>query len=288
VTEAARTPLPAGEGKQIPSVDWWTTSHCNLACDFCYGPVPGTDPVERRDAIFEALTTSSARAVTFCGGEPLLLRKIGEYAAVLRQRGQAAVLNTNGELLRRRLDQGLRLVDFALVGISLEGSTPDVHRAMRGQKADFHAVIEAARLVRKEPGVSLKLATVVSRVNRDNLPDLAGTVRDLAPDVWRLYQYSSRGDQNTGQLRHSIKDDEFEYLVKEAGNLAAPVPTAPSGEAETEGCLIVDPAGNVLQPVGNTYVRRGNCLEAPLDHIWANIPGRSAIISNKRWLSVLS
>jgi MoaA/NifB/PqqE/SkfB family radical SAM enzyme len=288
VAEAARTPLPAGERKQSPSVDWWTTSHCNLACDFCYGPVPGTDPVERRDAIFEALTTSSARAVTFCGGEPLLLRKIGEYAAVLRQRGQAAVLNTNGELLRRRLDQGLRLVDFALVGISLEGSTPDVHRAMRGQKADFHAVIEAARLVRKEPGVSLKLATVVSRVNRDNLPDLAGTVRDLAPDVWRLYQYSSRGDQNTGQLRHSIKDDEFESLVKEAGNLAAPVPTAPSGEAETEGCLIVDPAGNVLQPVGNTYVRRGNCLEAPLDHIWANIPGRSAIISNKRWLSVLS
>lgn len=286
--EAARTPLPAGERNQIPSVDWWTTSHCNLACDFCYGPVPGKDPVERRDAIFEALATSSARAVTFCGGEPLLLRKIGEYAAALRQRGKAAVLNTNGELLRRRLDQGLRLSDFAVIGISLEGSTPDVHRAMRGQKADFHAVIEAARLVRKEPGVSLKLATVVSRVNRDNLPDLATTVRDLAPDVWRLYQYSSRGNHNTGQQRHSIKDDEFEYLVKEAGNLAAPVPTAPSAESETEGCLIVDPAGNVLQPVGSTYQRRGNCLEEPLDRIWAQIPARSTIISNKRWLSVLS
>jgi MoaA/NifB/PqqE/SkfB family radical SAM enzyme len=226
--------------------------------------------------------------VTFCGGEPLLLRKIGEYAAALRRCGKSTVLNTNGELLRRRLDQGLRLADFAVVGISVEGSTPDVHRAMRGDQAGFDEVMAAARLVAAEPGVSLKLATVVSGVNRNDLPDLARTVRDLGPDVWRLYQYSSRGAQNTGQRRHSLLDEEFRYLVKEAAKLAAPVPTAPSGEAETEGCLIVDPAGNVLQPAGAGYVRRGNCLEDPLDHIWAQIPARSTIINNKRWLSVLS
>jgi MoaA/NifB/PqqE/SkfB family radical SAM enzyme len=288
LAEAARTPLSAGPKVQIPSVDWWTTSHCNLACDFCYGPVPGKDPVERRDDIFEAIAASSARAVTFCGGEPLLLGKIGEYAAALRRHGKSAVLNTNGELLRRRLDQGLRLADFALVGISLEGSTPGVHRAMRGQKAAFDEVMAAARLVTEEPSVSLKLATVVSRVNRDNLPELARTVHDLGPDVWRLYQYSRRGDQNTGQQRHSLPDDDFQYLVKEAANLAAPVPTAPSAEAETEGCLIVDPAGNVLQPAGAGYVRRGNCLDEPLDRIWTQIPARSTIISNKHWLSVFS
>ena len=226
--------------------------------------------------------------MTFCGGEPLLLRKIGEYAGTLRQCGKSTVLNTNGELLRRCLDQGLRLADFAVVGISVEGSTAEVHREMRGDKADFDEVMAAARLVAREPGVSLKLATVVSGVNRDNLPELARTVRDLGPDVWRLYQYSSRGDQNTGQQRHSLPDEEFRRLVDEAAALAAPVPAAPSAEAETEGCLIVDPAGNVLQPVGARYVRRGNCLDEPLDRIWAEIPARSTIISNKRWLSVLS
>ena len=183
LAEAVSAPLQAGPKTEIPSVDWWTTSHCNLACDFCYGPKPGKDPVERRDDILEALAASSARAVTFCGGEPLLLRKIGEYTSTLRQGGKSTVLNTNGELLRRRLDQGLRLADFAVVGISVEGSTPEVHREMRRDKADFCKVMDAARLVAKEPGVSLKLATVVSRVNRDDLPELARTVRDLAPDV---------------------------------------------------------------------------------------------------------
>ena len=288
VAEAVRASWPAGPKTEIPSVDWWTTSHCNLACDFCYGPVPGKDPVERRSGILEALAASSARAVTFCGGEPLLLRRIGEYAAALRQRGKSTVLNTNGELLRKRLDQGLRLTDFALVGISVEGSTPGMHSKMRGAKADLGEVMAAIRLVRGQPGVSLKLATVVSGVNRDDLPALARIVRAIAPDVWRLYQYSSRGDQNTGQRRHSLADEEFRLVVEEVADLAAPVPTAPSGEAETEGCLIVDPAGNVLQPAGDGYVRRGNCLTKPLDEIWAESPGRSAIISNKRWLSVLN
>lgn len=287
LAEPVGAPSPAGPKAEIPSVDWWITSRCNLACDFCFGPMPGKDPVERRPDILRALTASSARVVTFCGGEPLLVRKVGEYAAALRDRGKSTVLNTNGQLLRKRLDQGFWLADFTMVGLSVEGSTPQVHSAMRGEKADLDEVIEAARLVAKEPDVSVKLATVVSSVNRDNLPALARTVHDLAPDIWRLYQYSSRGDQNFGQQRHRLADDEFRRLAAEAADLASPVPTAPSTEAETEGCLIVDPAGDVLQPVGDGYVRHGNCLEKSLDRIWAEIPVQSLVINNKRWLSVL-
>jgi MoaA/NifB/PqqE/SkfB family radical SAM enzyme len=285
---AVRDPLSAGPKVEIPSVDWWTTSRCNLACDFCYGPVPAKDPVERRYDILQAIAASSARAVTFCGGEPLLVKRVDEYADILRQRGKSTVLNTNGELLRRRLDQGFNLGNFDMVGISVEGSTPDVHRAMRGEKADLDELIEAVRLVTKEPGVGLKLGTVVSAVNRADLPALARTVRDLGPDVWRLYQYSSRGDQNTGQDRHWLTDGEFRRLVAQATALAAPVPTAPSSEAETEGCLIVDPDGNVIQPGGASYFRLGNCLTEPLDRIWAKMPAQATIVRNKRWLSVLS
>lgn len=288
LADAVGSPLPAGPEVEIPSVDWWTTSRCNLACDFCYGPVPGQDPVGLRYDILQAIAASSARAVTFCGGEPLLVKKVDEWAGVLRQHGKSAVLNTNGELLRRRLRQGFELGNFDLVGISVEGSTPEVHRAMRGEKADFDEVIAAARLVAAESGVGLKLGTVISGVNRENLPTLARTVRDITPDVWRLYQYSSRGDQNKGQRRHWLPDGEFQRLAEEAATLAAPVPTAPSTEAETEGCLIVDPAGNVLQPGGDSYFRLGNCLTQPLDAIWAEMATRAKIIRNKRWLSVLS
>lgn len=276
----------------IPSVDWWITSRCNLRCDFCYGPERVKDPVRRRDAILGALAQSAARVVTLCGGEPLLVSRIGDYAETLAKARKSVVLNTNGQLLGRRLaprsgKPKLLLANFAVVGISVDGSTLEIHRAMRGEKAQHAKVVAAARLVGDEPGVRLKLATVISSVNRDDLPALAELVRELEPDVWRLYQYSRRGEVNTGQRRHRLPDDEFRRLAELAGVLARPVPTAPSSEAETEGCLIVDPVGNVLQPVGDTYIRYGNCLEEPLDHIWSRIPARLAIINNKRWLSVL-
>jgi MoaA/NifB/PqqE/SkfB family radical SAM enzyme len=239
-----------------------------------------------REQILTAIEKSTAAAVTFCGGEPLIVRGIGRYARRLADSGKRTVLNTNGSLLRTRLGQGLELA-FSAVGLSIDGSTELVHRAMRGAKADLAEVLEAAQLVGSMPGVSLKLATVVSAVNRDDLASLAALVGRLKPDIWRLYQYSSRGVQNSGQQRHTLSEDEFHDLASAAARQAAPVPTAPSSENQTAGCLIIDPAGNVLQPTGAGYLRHGNCLDTPIDAIWAKIPSAVTIIENKRWLSVL-
>jgi len=281
------TPRPPAVTTGIPSVDWWITSRCNLACDFCYGPEPARDPVGLREEILAAIASCSAAAVTFCGGEPLLVRHIDRYAKALADQGKRTVLNTNGSLLRKRLAQGLELA-FAAVGLSIDGSTEAVHRAMRGAKADLGEVLHAAQLVVAAPGVSLKLATVISGVNREDIPSLAALVGDLKPDIWRLYQYSTRGTVNIGQQRHALSEDDFRVLAGEAARLASPVPTAPSPESLTTGCLIVDPAGNILQPVSTGYLSHGNCLTEPIDQIWAKIPSRGAIIENKRWLSALT
>ena len=269
-----------------PSVDWWITSRCNLACDFCYGPTPGKDPVDLRDEILRSLKDSSVPVVTFCGGEPLLVRKVDEYAGILRSAGKRTVLNTNGELLARRHEQGFQLRNFDLVGLSIEGSTAETHRAMRGPKASLADTLSAAQLV-TEAGIQLKIGTVVSAVNAGDLPDLAKRVQELRPTVWRLYQYSQRGVQNTGQHRHRLADREFHRLAEDAAGQAAPVPVASSTEAQTAGCLIVDPFGTVLRPTDDGYAECGNCLNEPLDDIWTRIPGRSVISANKRWLSVL-
>jgi MoaA/NifB/PqqE/SkfB family radical SAM enzyme len=284
MAQAAAAAAPA-EKAAMPSVDWWITSRCDLACDFCYGPAPTRDPTELRGAICDALAASSAPVVTFCGGEPLLVKKIDHYAATFKERSKATVLNTNGMLLRRRIAQGFKLA-FTMIGISIEGSTREVQLAMRGLGADLDEALAAAKIT-KEHGVSLKIGTVVSKVNQHDLPSLARAIRELRPDIWRLYQYSSRGDQNLGQQRHALPEDVFQRLADEASELASPVPAARSSESQTQGCLIVDPNGNVLQPDSTGYVLRGNCLRDPLDEIWNNIPARSAIVANKRWLSVL-
>jgi MoaA/NifB/PqqE/SkfB family radical SAM enzyme len=283
---AAPSGPPAGPVVKIPAVDWWVTSRCNLACDFCYGPEPGKDPAGLREQILSAIADCSTDVVTFCGGEPLLVRDVDVYAKRLADNGIRTVLNTNGSLLLKRLGQGFELA-FSMVGLSIDGSTEAVHRAMRGMKADLSVVLAAADKVLESAGVSLKLATVVSAVNQHDLPSLASLVAGLKPEIWRLYQYSPRGAQNSGQQRHTLSGDAFRRLAKAAVEQAAPVPTVPASEELTAGCLIVDPAGNVLVPTAAGYAEHGNCLEDPIDEIWARIASPGTIIENKRWHSVL-
>jgi len=271
----------------IPSVDWWITSRCNLSCDFCYGPEPGKDPVSLRGEILAAIQASSAGAVTFCGGEPLLVREVADYAGHLASAGKRTILNSNGLLLRKRFEESADF-PFSVVGLSIEGSSDKVHRDMRGAKADLAEVLAAAAFVSTMPDVSLKVATVVSAVNRDDLGNLAELIRDeIKPTVWRLYQYSSRGAINHGQHRHRLEDHEFKELTEKAIELAHPVPVVPSDENATAGCLIIDPRGDVLQPVDDGYQTLGNCLHQPIDDIWSGASFSDTVQDNKRWLAVL-
>ena len=81
------------------------------------------------------------------------------------------------------------------------------------------------------------------------------------------YQYSARGVQNIGQKRHTLSEDEFRRLAEQVARRAAPVTTAPSSESQTAGCLLVDPAGTVLQPTDVGYISHGNCLNEAIDDI---------------------
>jgi MoaA/NifB/PqqE/SkfB family radical SAM enzyme len=272
----------------IPSVDWWITSRCNLACDFCYGPEPAKDPVSLRENVLDAILLSSAGVVTFCGGEPLLVREIDHYARRLSRGGKRVILNTNGLLLRRHYGDASGF-PFHVVGLSIDGSTADVHRAMRGARADLTEVLAAATLVSSLPDVSLKVATVVSAVNRTDLENLARLIRDtIKPAVWRLYEYSSRGPVNHGQDRHRLPEGEFACLAEKAAKLACPVAVMSSDECLTAGCLIVDPQGDVLQPVSDGYQALGNCLRERIDDIWPAASSFAATVTeNKRWLSAL-
>jgi MoaA/NifB/PqqE/SkfB family radical SAM enzyme len=275
------------ETADIPSVDWWITSRCNLACDFCYGPVPAADPVHLRDRIADAISAAPARAVTFCGGEPLLVKKLPQYASRQRESGKLTILNTNGELFRRRFGS-TRDLPFDVVGISLDGATEEVHRRMRGDAANHAETVAAARLVASRRGrTKLKIATVLSSVNAAQVPQLARLVRDIGPDVWRIYQYSPWGPQNRGGARHEVSPSDFQAAVACASADAAPVPVQSSAVASTVGCLIVDSTGRVLRPQVAGYATIGSCLDEPIVDLWYRSPHRAEIYENKRWLVAL-
>ncbi len=159
---------------------------------------------------------------------------------------------------------------------------------MRGANADFDGSLAAARWLRERTDrTKRKIATVVSAVNLGRIADLARLVRDLTPDVWRLYEYSPWGPQNRGQSRHSLARVDFDAAVEVAKQHAGGVTVHASSTDSTSGCLIVDPSGRLLQANGADYASVGNCLEEPIDDIWRRLPEQSVVRSNKLWLRTI-
>jgi MoaA/NifB/PqqE/SkfB family radical SAM enzyme len=280
---------------ELAAADWLITNECDVACDFCHG-------VDRRQRYVNidhrptvsALVRSPVGEVTLCGGEPALVRDVHWYAITLRRAGIRVTLNTNGINLTNRVcgNTGFMVEAFDRIGISIHGSTPEVQLTMMGPGANLAASWEAAQYVATRP-VKLKIATVLSRANQDDIMNLARKVADLRPDVWRIYMYARRGVMNVGQDRHTLSENEFVDLAAQAAALAAPVLTIPATEDDTQGCLLIGPHGDVMVPVGNRHIIVGHVLMKTLENIWREdvprvVPDMSVFERNKRWLNLTS
>lgn len=278
----------------IDSADWWVTSLCNLACDFCYGPEPGRDPAYLREQIALSLAASPAKTITFCGGEPLVLGKeIFEYARLFKAAGKRVVLNTNGELLERAIEKHLRPgeeLPFDVIGISIEGHNQATHGEMRqrrdGKPASFAATFSGILAVKEYDQTSLKTASVVSGVSVGWLPQLVEFLRyEAEPDVIRFYQYNPNGSYNRGQIRHAISLNEFNRAVR-AAELHADWSQIYASDNESQNCLIVDPNGGVSVSNKTGYTLLGNCLNEQIGELWDRQPESicGGVQRNKRWI----
>jgi MoaA/NifB/PqqE/SkfB family radical SAM enzyme len=269
----------------LPSIDWWVTAKCNLHCSFCYGPSQNADDDRSlTDATLARIHASSARAVTLCGGEPLVRRDLGDLLEMLAPARKILVLNTNGELLRFRASRDPRLIEIPdIIGISIDGPDSSGHQSMRGTLADFAEVIAAAHYANAH-GKRLKIGTVVSRLNIDTIPRMAELVRELHPMCWRLYQYADRSWQGSG-VKHCVSNTEFAALVATLTDTGCAKIMA-STAADTEGCFIVSHDGTYLYPEAQSYRAIGHVRTDDIDTcVRVRWPDREKLRSNKRWLA---
>jgi molybdenum cofactor biosynthesis enzyme MoaA len=141
------------------------TAHCNLRCQGCgYGRsfMSGKQLAlhEIRDALDDA-RDAGINKVRFYGGEPLLHRDLGPMIKHSVQQGLDTYVNTNGVLLRHKIDElyaaGLRLLTIGFYGLGAEHSL----YTQRGNS--FERLEAGIRAVRERYGdeVELQLNFVV-------------------------------------------------------------------------------------------------------------------------------
>lgn len=153
---------------RMPGARLWfyTNFHCNLACDYCcVSSSPKAAKRELGGDLIARLAVQAAdwgvRELYLTGGEPFLLRDIGEIVGSCTAELPTTVL-TNGMLFRGHGLRALRAMPrtgFALQ-ISLDSATPEVHDSHRGA-GSWAKAVDGIRTAIAE-GFRVRVAATIS------------------------------------------------------------------------------------------------------------------------------
>lgn len=158
-------------------VAWETTSACNLRCSYCRAKATA-EPDPEELSTEEALDLIDEVAplkplLILSGGEPLLRPDIFLLARHAASKGFRVSLATNGTLLTPEVVDEIVSSGVSRVSISLDGSTPENHDAVRGRGCYLRAMKGIGNL---DGRVDFQINfTITKRNARDLLPifDLA-------------------------------------------------------------------------------------------------------------------
>jgi hypothetical protein len=159
--------VPAEDNRPVGSRLWlYTNFDCNLRCDYCCVRSSPTAPrrelgLARVQRIAHEAVELRVREIFVTGGEPFLLKDIGEILLSCAAAAPTTVL-TNGMLFSGRRADSLRALprDRIVLQISLDSATPvrhDLHRGP-GTWARAREGIQRARA----QGFRVRLAATVS------------------------------------------------------------------------------------------------------------------------------
>ncbi len=191
--------------KTPKTVDIEITSACNLRCRYCShfasaGDVSGDVPLEGWLQFFEELNRCAVLEVVLSGGEPFFRPDIKEIIlALVKNRMRFSVLS-NGTLITDDMADFLASTGRCnSVQVSVDGSIPTTHDAMRGRGSFIRAVEGLKTLMRH--GIS---ATVRVTIHRGNVGELEQTAAFLLEEM-ALPAFSTNSASYMGVCRKNVE-----------------------------------------------------------------------------------
>jgi len=193
---------------------WEVTQSCDLACKHCRAaaqPLPHPDQLSHAEgkALIDQIADMHIPIFVFTGGDPLKrddLFDLIRYAA--SKNVQVAVTPSATPLLTREAIIKLKEAGVVRLGISLDGSTPEIHDAFRGLPGAWARTIQAIEWA-NEAGIPIQVHTTISRHNAHDLDDLCNLFERLAIVMWNVFFLVPVG---RGQLDDLLRGEDFERV----------------------------------------------------------------------------
>ena len=193
---------------------WEVTQSCDLACKHCRAaaqPLPHPDELTHEEglALIDQIAALRIPIFVFTGGDPLKRPDVFDLIRYAAQKGVHVALTPSATPLLTR-DAIFKMKDAGLVrlGISLDGSTPEIHDAFRGVPGTWARTIQAIEWA-NEAGIPIQVHSTISRHNAQDLDNLCNLFERLAIVMWNVFFLVPVG---RGQLADLLSGEEFEQV----------------------------------------------------------------------------
>jgi radical SAM protein with 4Fe4S-binding SPASM domain len=209
---------PAPQKRKLEVVGWEITGQCNLKCAHCFtaASIRPHDELTTEECrrVIDSLHGLGIELIGWTGGEPLLRTDLEELSAYAWDKKIGCTITTNGVLLDR--ERAARLIEAGnrTIQISLDGSTAERNRLIRGTTDDeYEAVVNAIRIC-KDLGARVVMACLIGRENLDDAVELLRLGRREGVDTIRFCGFTpvGRGKHPKVKDRLLIADRRLELV----------------------------------------------------------------------------
>jgi AdoMet-dependent heme synthase len=210
--------VPARDGLNFDETPflaiWEVTQSCDLACKHCRAaaqPIPHPDELTNAEgkALIDQIAEMGVPIFVFTGGDPLKRKDVFELIRYAADKGvKVAVTPSATPLLTREAMFKLKDAGLVRLGISLDGSTPEIHDMFRGLPGAWARTIQAINWA-NEAGIPIQVHTTISRHTAHDLDNLCALFEKLAIVMWNVFFLVPVG---RGQIGDLLSGDDFENV----------------------------------------------------------------------------
>jgi len=193
---------------------WEVTQSCDLACKHCRAaaqPIAHPDELTNAEGkqLIDQIAAMGVPIFVFTGGDPMKRKDVFELIQYAAGKGvQVALTPSATPLLTREAIFKLKEAGLVRLGISLDGSSPEIHDTFRGLPGAWARTIQAIQWA-NEAGIPIQVHTTISRHNAHDLDNLCALFEKLAIVMWNVFFLVPVG---RGQQADLLSGEEFEHV----------------------------------------------------------------------------
>lgn len=199
-------------------VTWDITYGCNLRCKFCLLPTPkpAKNELSTSEALrlVDSLSSGKVFMLSFSGGEPLVREDFFMLAERAATKGLLTTLGTNGTLVDKAKAAAIKKVGIRGVQVSLDGNTPKINDAVRGE-GTFLKIVEGINNL-TEQKIPVMVACVLLKQNKDDILNLIDFVRTLGCKGIKLEGLIPEGRGATNFDKFQLTKNELKEVYSNA------------------------------------------------------------------------